>query len=368
MNQLINHFLRYFSFLLLSFVLLACGEDNEPNTSTNFDRRAMLEDVADDLIIPNFRTLQASVNQLSEATDAFTQASTEANLLALREAWKQAVIDHQHCSAFGFGPANLLLGPYAQVLGVFPVNESRLEELTQQPSFDLANSFERDIRGFYAVEYLIYGHNQSNSQIVSGFANQNRKNYLRLIVSEIKTSMDGIVNEWTSTYRQEFIENSGTSAGSSISLYYNDFVKDYENLKNFKLELPAGLTAGQSGTDGRLVEAFYSGISRELVAEHFANSKNIWLGQSRSGQASTGFEEYLLSVVGGPELVTQTKDAIGRIDNAISALPQGRLSDNIGSSEVRILRDLLQDNTANFKSSMSSLLGISITFNSGDGD
>ncbi|MFT6998757.1 MAG: hypothetical protein ACJAQ4_002520 [Cryomorphaceae bacterium] len=33
-----------------------------------------------------------------------------------------------------------------------------------------------------------------------------------------------------------------------------------------------------------------------------------------------------------------------------------------------MLRNELQSNTANFKSSMSSLLGISITFNSGDGD
>ena len=92
------------------------------------------------------------------------------------------------------------------------------------------------------------------------------------------------------------------------------------------------------------------------------------MGLSRDGQEIIGFEAYLQEVVGGPELVLNTLEAINQIDAAIANLPQGRLSDNAGTEAVRNLRDELQANTANFKSSMSSLLGISITFNSGDGD
>ncbi|MEM6297836.1 MAG: imelysin family protein, partial [Bacteroidota bacterium] len=268
----------------------------------------------------------------------------------------------------GFGPAELLLGPYAQVLGVFPVSESKVERnITDVANVDLVNSFDRDVRGFYAVEYLIYGDGMSNEEVIASF-DQNRKDYLLLIVSELKTTFDNIVDEWNGGYLDEFVSSDGTAAGSSISQYYNEFVKDYENLKNFKLELPAGLSAGQSGSDGRLVEAYYSGISRDLIVEHFQSSKNIWYGLSRNGSEIIGFEEYLETVVGGPELITQTKEAITRIDNAIAALPQGELSENVGSNEVKTLRDELQNNTANFKASMSSLLGISITFNSGDGD
>lgn len=332
-----------------------------------FDRTAMLESVADELIIPNFQSLQSSVNDLATAADNFTKSTSIENLTALRTAWTKAALDHQHCSAFGFGPASLLLGPYASVLGAFPVNEEKITQNLLDPNFDLPNSFDRDVRGFYAVEYLIYGNGSSDEALTAGF-DQSRKDYLLLIVDELKTTFDDIVEEWTTSYRQEFINSDGTSAGSSISLYYNEFVKDYENLKNFKLELPAGLTAGQEGADGTLMEAFYSGISRDLVVEHFESSKNIWLGQSRSGTEIIGFEEYLESVVGGPELVATTKTAISEIDAAIAALPQGRLSDHVGSNEVKTLRDELQANTANFKSSLSSLLGISITFNSGDGD
>lgn len=369
MKSNIIRFLSIGCFALIAAIsIVSCDDSNDGEDMTvGFDRGAMLESVADNIIIPNFQSLQSSVNALATATDDFTKSTSEENLTALRATWTQAVIDHQHCSAFGFGPASLLLGSYATVLGVFPVSEDKIEANMLDANFDLANSFDRDVRGFYTVEYLIYGNSDNDADLIASF-DQNRKDYLMLIVNELKTNFDNIVAEWTGSYRQEFIDSNGTAAGSSISLYYNEFVKDYENLKNFKLELPAGLTAGQEGDDGSLVEAFYSGISRDLVVEHFESSKNIWFGVSRNGTASIGFEEYLETVVGGPELVASTKEAISVIDNAIENLPQGRLSDHVGGDEVKILRDELQANTANFKSSLSSLLGISITFNSGDGD
>ncbi|MEM6397697.1 MAG: imelysin family protein [Bacteroidota bacterium] len=353
--------------LLFVFVFFACEDDNATDDTVDFDRTALLTAAADNLIIPNLEALQSSVADLSTAVEAFVQNSTEQNLAAARTAWVQTVTDHQHCSAFGFGPGELLLGTYAEVLGAFPINEAGVEENILDADFNLASSFATNIRGFYTVEYLIYGNGPSDAELVAGF-DQNRKDYLVLIMDEIQTEIDGIVSEWNSTYRADFIENDGTARGSSVSQYYNEFVKDYENLKNFKLELPAGLTAGQEEVDGTLVEAFYSGISRDLIVEQFENSKNIYFGRSRAGQEFIGFNEYLESVVGGPELVRDTETAVEGIDAAIANLPQGRLSDNVGSNEVEVLRDLLQDNTANFKSSMSSLLGISITFNSGDGD
>lgn len=362
-----NYVLIYLLLVVSAFTFTACEDNNGDMMAPGFDRSALLRSVGNELIIPNFESLQRSVNEMTQAANAFVDDPSEAKLLALREAWQQAVIDHQHCSAFGFGPANLLLGPYAEVLGVFPVNEQEVEENMSNPDFDLANSFDRDIRGFYTVEYLIYGRDKSTAELIAGF-DQNRKDYLLLILSELQNTFDEITQEWKTSYLQEFIDNDGTAAGSSISLYYNQFVKDYENLKNFKVELPAGLSAGQSGPDERLVEAYYSGQSKALIQAHFANTKNIWLGLDRNGKAIVGFDDYLSTVVGGEELVAQTLVAIDQIDQAIAQLPPGRLSDQVQSPAMETLRDELQSNTANFKSSMSSLLGISITFNSGDGD
>lgn len=353
-------------FLLPAGVLVSCDDDQTEETD-QFNRSVLLENMASELIVPNFIQLQSGVDQLSAATNTFTDNTNEANLLALREAWVAAVTDFQHCSAFGFGPGSLPLGPFADVIGVFPIDEQEVERNIGNPEFNLASSFRRDVRGFYTVEYLIYGNDVSETAMVNNF-DADRKAYLQLVVGELKTITDNIVTEWNSTYLEEFTSNDGTSAGSPVSQLYNEFVKDYENLKNFKIELPAGLTAGQAGSDPRLVEAYYSGISRSLIVEQFENSKNIWFGRTRNGQDIVGFEEYLNSVVGGPELVETSKQGINDIDAAIAALPQGRLSEQVEDPSLVNLRNELQDNTAHFKSSMSSLLGISITYNSGDGD
>jgi hypothetical protein len=359
----------FFSALMGIAILGACNsddpEDNIPGSG--FERGAMLEAVANDLIVPNFNGLNQSTQALAEASSNFTQSTNEANLEALRNAWVAAVTDHQHCSAFGFGPGELLLGPYATVLGVFPVDESAIEANIINPNFNLPNSFDSDIRGFYTIEYLIYRKDLTDQEILTSF-DENRKNYLLLIVDELQNQIGNIVDEWEGSYLQEFTSNSGTSAGSPISLFYNAWVKDYENLKNFKVELPAGLTAGQEVPDGTLVEAYYSGISVDLIEEHWKSSRNIYLGLSRNGDESIGWEDYLESVVGGPALVESTKDAISDIDAAVANLPEGKLSENIQAQEVVTLRNELQANTANFKSSISSLTGLTITFNSGDGD
>lgn len=343
-----------------------CSEQEATKVS-NFDRRAMLESLADGLIIPNFQTLDTSFDELSSAIQSFTGSPSQENLDAVRESWEAAVTNYQHCSVFGFGPGSLPLGPLSTVLGVFPVDENQVELNIQNPAFNLPASFDRDVRGFFTIEYLIYGNGSSDDEIIAGFTSA-RKSYLLLVSEEISLTIDDILKNWTTTYRDEFINSDGTSAGSSVSLLFNAFVKDYENLKNFKVELPAGLTAGQSGPDPTLVEAYYSGISSELLSAHYESTKNTWFGRTRQSQDLIGFEEYLGAVVGGQALIDQTKEALLDIDNELRDLPSDPLSSQVTSANLHPLRDLLQANTANFKSSMSSLLGISITFNSGDGD
>ncbi len=370
-----NNLRWYSSLFSISVVLMllipsSCNSEKEEDIVTKegvFSRSLFLSEMANKLIIPNLEALQASVNTMNAATTTFIDTPNEANLQELKNFWIQAVTDFQHCSAFGFGPGSISLGSFASVLGVFPVDENQVEYNISNKKFNLAASFDRDVRGFFAVEYLLYGKDQTNAKVIAHF-DQNRKDYLQLIVGELNDTFNKVVSEWKSYYLKEFTRNDVTSAGSPVSLLYNEFVKDYEILKNFKVELPAGLSAGQASPNPSMVEAYYSGISQELIDAHFESSKNIWAGLTPSGTDIIGFEEYLNSVVGGEELVVDTQSAIEAIEDAISALPSGPLSENLESQEVISLRNLMQNNTANFKSSMSSLLGISITFNSGDGD
>lgn len=365
---------KYYSLLFLVLLFLtACDDDDVSGTTilegSDFNLNDLLTNTADNLIIPSFQDLQTKVNALETASNTFTTTPNQANLDAVQTAWQDAIVAFQRTSPFAFGPADLPLGTFVEVLGTFPVDAAQVETNINNQNFDLDASFDRDVRGFLTVEYLIFDRD-GDADVLANYGNSsdNRKNYLKTIITEIKTNIDAITNEWQGTYRTTFTGSNDTSAGSPISLLYNAFVKDYENIKNFKIELPAGLQAGQTSALPQSVEAYYSGISTELIKEHFTVTENVWFGRGLDGTDGVGFEEYLLAVEGGEALVNQTKPKIQEIKDAINAIPSGRLSDNIESNEVKTVHELMQSNTANFKSSMSSLLGISITFASGDGD
>jgi len=367
----ITYLTKHYYFAALFIVLVtftSCDDDDLENNipSSDFDRVSMLKTIAENLIIPNFEELQASVNTLSSVATEFSVNPNQVGLNNLRDAWTESVIDHQHCSAFGFGPADLLLGEYAKVLGAYPIDKDQVEANIVDSDFVLANTFDKDIRGFYTVEYLIYGSGLTDAEIISGF-DQERMDFLLSIIAELKESFDGIVNEWKTDYLEDFTTNNSISTGSPMQVYYNGFVKDYENIKNFKLELPGGLSAGES-PDPSLVEAFYSGISGRLIAENWENIKNIYFGRTRNGDEIIGFDQYVASVEGGSTVVTETQTAIAAIDEDVVALPPDPLSARITDQAVADLVNSLQDNTANFKANIFSLLGLEVSFNSGDGD
>ena len=75
---------------------------------------------------------------------------------------------------------------------------------------------------------------------------------------------------------------------------------------------------------------------------------------------------------GGNDLLIQINNAFNNINNILTPLLNERnmrldLTNNI-SEPYKNLHDELQKSTRYVKSDMSSLLGISITYSSGDGD
>lgn len=222
-----------------------------------------------------------------------------------------------------------------------------------------------------AIEYLIFGIDDTNAALVEAFMSQNRKDFLLGAVGDIDRRVGEVLSAWNGGYASEFTQNQGTDVGSSTSIMYNEFVKSFESAKNFKLGLPLGRRPGQTEAAPQLVEARYSGTSAAMLKEHLYALERIWQGRSRQGQNGPGFKEYLESVEGGPALITATEAQMIEIKEAMEAVPDTPpLAEQIQQSPEPVdrLHTELQKHTRFYKSDMSSLLGISITFSSGDGD
>jgi uncharacterized protein len=359
--------------LLAGLFLTACEKDKNVDEK-KFDRGLMLKNYAENLIIPAYKDAQSSVNQMIPAIVSFSENSTIENLITAQNAWINAYEQWQHANAFNFGPAaeQGLSRSLAEEISTFPVSATKIDAAVNSGQYNF-NDFNRDARGFLAIEYLLFGGiSLNNDVVINHFESQAyRKNYLKDCAANIKSRIDNVVSQWEGGYSSQFISSNGTDVGSSTSQLYNEFVKSFETNKNFKIELPLGKRPGQTQAEPHLVEAYYSGKSIHFLKIHLKAIENVYYGKSKGGSIGPGFKDYLESVTGGPDLVKSTVVQWTNVMTAFNAIPENLpLSQLISENPqpVENFRMELQKHTRFFKSDMSSLLGIAITFSSGDGD
>jgi predicted lipoprotein len=365
--------MKKFSLYLLATVLLAlhaCQGGEKPPAEA-FDRRAMLEHYADNLIVPAYEQLQTRTAALHTAVQQLAQTPAAGTLQAAQLAWEQAFDAWQEANAFNFGPAGEsgLRKSLAEEIGTFPANAALIDQYGAAGDTSFAN-FNRDTRGLLALDYLLFA--GSDADVLARFAGTPYGAYAVGVARHLDVQVDAVVAAWQGGYRAQFIGNDGADAGSSTSALYNEFVRSYEVLKNFKVGLPLGKRIGQTAAEPEKVEAFYSGQSLPALRTHFQSLVRIWQGRGLNGETGPGFRDYLASVEGGADLIAGTEGSIGTILPIIDGLVQQNtaLAELIAanSAPVNELYNLLSQHTRFWKSDMSSLLGISITYADGDGD
>ena len=346
----------------------ACTKSSNDPTAAGFDRREMLRQYANNIIKPRFNTLQTGVNALQTNVQSFVSQPSPQNLDALQKTWVSTYETWQAANGFNFGPAaeKGLTKGLNEEIGTFPASVSKIEATIKSGQFNF-NNFDRDGRGFLAIEYLIFGNNPT--EIIRQFTEKNRRDFLLAATTNVKIRVDAVVGEWA-TYQSEFIASDGTDVGSSTSAIYNEFVRNYEAIKNFKVGLPLGKRPGQTQAEPDKVEGFYSGESLRFLKANLKAVEDFYYGKSE-GKDGAGFKEYLETVEGGKALITSTETQLATIKKNLEAVPTNApFSQTIlkTPASADALHTELQRHTRFFKSDMSSVLGIAITFASGDGD
>jgi predicted lipoprotein len=339
--------------------------------SSDFDRKALLSFYANSFIKPGYSELTSYLQDLKIAVENVKSQTDTSVITNARFKWIETYKSWMHVNAFNFGPAGEqgITMPLIQEIGTFPVSELKIETAISNASWNL-NDFNRDARGFLTMEYLLFKPYRADSAIVA-LNDTIRLKYLTDVISNTLSRVQTVSDTWNNTYYDNFISNNGTDAGSSISMFYNEFVKSFETIKNLKLELPLGLRPGQIQADPSLAEARYSGTSMQMMREHYATLVLIWKGISINGTKGVGFRDYLESVTGGEALIESTQIQITATENALQSIPDAPpLIVLIQNNDPRLtaLHTEIQKMTRYFKSDLSSLIGIAITYSSSDGD
>ena len=354
---------------LLSFS--SCDDPAGP-VGQGYDRKAMLEFTAKNTIIPLYGDMYQAVKSFESTFQSFAENQNEQNALELRNSWRRMAEAWQYVVFFDFGPAQMSDGSLFQNIGTFPASALKIESSINAKDTSFRN-FDRDSRGLYALEYLIF---KDSASFIQSIKDQPFKlAYMKAVSRNILSRVETVLNQWQGVYGTAFINNDGAQAGSSISELYNAFVFHFEVMKNYNLGLPMGKRAGQVSSEPSKVEGYYSGFSTALLQAKYTALRHLWFGYARLSLATSlsanGFKEYILSVENGPRLAQDTELQWNVIGTGISTIDaQVPLHTMIigQSSQLEQIFLEMTKHTRFIKSEMSSLLGISITYASGDGD
>ena len=366
-----------FAVLLSAVVIVACSKNNSSDKpSDGFDRKALLTHVADNVIIPAYSNFQMVFSEMKTAAAAFTASPDAAKLATLRTKWRSAYLAWQGVELFNFGPAdNVLLRNY---FNIYPTDVTLLRNHISTGGYDLETLTNNKVQGFPALDYLLNGAGSSDAQILTNYTAgteaANWKKYLTDVVNTMSTKLDKVVADWKGSYRQQFVSNDGTGAGSPLSLMVNEYIMNFERfLRSGKFAIPAGVMSGTPVPEK--VEAFYSkDLGMDLAKAALKASRDFYLGKSFNGSTTgPGLQSYLQALgrnnANVATLATNIENQFGVQEAKMTALGNS-VYDAIVSNRPAVLAlyDEFQKQVRYLKVDMTSAIGITVSYTDADGD
>ncbi|XMO86897.1 imelysin family protein [Algibacter sp. AS12] len=276
-------------------LVVACSSsssDDSPTVTDNFNRGALLTNLADNIIIPAFQDLSLKLETLKTDKDAFIADANQTNLDELRASWLEAYKVWQHVEMFNIGKAEELL--YGFQMNIYPVSTTDVETNISNGSYDLTHANNNDAVGFPAVDYMLNGVAGNDADILAKYEDEKYKTYLSDLVNQMESLTNTVLTDWTSTYRSTFISQTSNTTTSAVNKFVNDFIFYFEKgLRANKFGIPAGVFS----TDplAEKVEAFYNQeVSKTLALEALLATQNTFNGTYYSSSVKgESFSSYL---------------------------------------------------------------------------
>jgi len=258
-------------------------------------------------------------------------------------------------------------------MNVYPLNVSDVENNIVNGGYNLNNVNNQDAQGFPALDYLLYGISDNDSDLIdmylTGADASKYSNYVNAILNQMNSLTQEVLTHWKSSFRSNFINSKSNTATSSLNKLVNDFIFYYEKgLRANKIGIPAGIFS--TNPLPNKVEAFYrKDISKELVLDALQAVEDFFNGKHFNGN-STGesFKSYLL-YLDRNDIYISTRDQFNaariEINNLTNNLSEQVITDN---SKMTRAYDELQKAVVLLKVDMLQAFSINIDYVDADGD
>ena len=361
--------------LAAALLFAACDSGGTEPPEQTFDRAALLARVANDLILPAYTQLQASADKLKRTIDVFAADPNEMTLAAAQQALKETRLAWQDASLFQLGPAESVA--LRTTINTYPTNVDKIEANVASGEWVLGSIANFDAGGLPALDYLLHGTGTSPAETLAKYTTDahaaNRIDYLWANGALVESTISEVLWQWQPTggdYVGQFLraEKAGVDVGSSLGELINAMILHYERfLRDGKIGIPAGVRSGGVPRPAA-TEAYYGGYSLELAEANLAAVERLYLGTGLDGGGGVGLDEYL-QALDAADLSNDIKAAIGHARSALDALGDP-LSKQIEDDNAAVAEafQAMQPLVVLLKADMTSVLGVTVTFQDNDGD
>ncbi|MBT8495101.1 MAG: imelysin family protein [Deltaproteobacteria bacterium] len=378
---------------LIVFFALGCGGDDggTGQPDDNFDRRAMLANLGDNLLIPVYDGFQAAAGGLETAVSAYCAAlgtGEEATRLSeAQTAWNLAMDAWQLAESMLFGPAAMNEKTLREQVYSWPAISScavdqEVATYHDAGSADIATKL-NNRRGLDAVEYLLFAADLEHTCPVQSapagwdaLSDDQRKaarcGYAGLAAADVRVRADIVAEAWSPTGGNFIgdLKSAGESDSSfasaqeavnvvSDALFYLD-----TEVKTMKLGEPAGITLNSCNTVMEPclaeLESQFGLHSRENVVANLRGASMLFHGDSLAGDPGLGFDDFLIELGASDLAATMSADFAAAISSA-EAIPtplRDALSGDYAS--VQAAHQATRAITVNLKSQFLTVLGLDL--------
>lgn len=353
----------------MAIIFTSCKDDSSLTKNVNFDREGLLSHYADHIIPRHYKNLNNSIIELDSLWKNYKSNPSAPALQVLQNSMINTYKAWQYCSVFEIGPAEQLL--LRANLNTFPTDTFQISSNIENQNYNLNTASNLDAKGLPALDYLLFKYDDQNAQNVF-LSNLNNQKYIDDLIADIKEKVSFVYNAWTDNgYAAQFVSKNGVDVGSSLGMLVNQLNFDYEIIKNPKVGIPLGKKT-MGAILPEMTEAYYSGISKELILLNIESVQNNFNGNVTSNITGVGLDDYLDAVNAqhnGENLSVRINEQLNIAKQKVSILP-ANLADAIRTNPTAVEEayNEIQKAIIYMKTDMPSALGIMITYQDNDGD
>ena len=350
--------------VLLAAAVAACG-DSPPS------RQDVLDDLADEVIIPAYDSFLANSSSLAEAVSdlclllSSSDTSAVGELNSVYDALEASRSDWSFSEAMWVGP---VMERRSRAVIDWDIDAEQIEAHIADTSFaltadNLATRVGADERGLSAVEYVV-GSPSAPEAAIAKLANPRYCEYLTAATQVVVAEAELLVSDWTTSfedgppYRTVLSDPDGRGVDDIVNGSFNLLRKTSD------MELrPAANGDLDAVKEGPL------GLGAADIADHLAGIRAVLIGSGANQGSAQEDGPMGLSELLGDDITDRLAARLDAADAAVSAItPPLRAAAADNPSSLNQAYEALKELQMTISTEVVSKLGVALGFSDTDGD